>query len=282
MAETWTVLSILEWTADYFRGQEIDTARLDAELLLTRVLGLDRVGLYLHYDRPLVKEELAAYRALVKRRAGREPVAYILGETEFWSLPFAISPEVLIPRGDTEILVEEALKAINGSCHVLDIGLGSGAIAIAIAHEKPNARVSGIDISPAAVAMAEENARRNGVSERTDFVVGDLAELSGGAYDLIVSNPPYIPHGDLDGLMPDVRKFEPITALDGGTDGLDAYRAITRQAPSRLVAGGRLLVEIGINQDEDVRRLFTDAGFTDIQTRNDYAGIPRVVSGMKK
>lgn len=282
MAETWTVLSILDWTADYFRGQGIDSSRLDAELLLTRVLGLDRVGLYLHYDRPLVKEELAAYRALVKRRARREPVAYILGEAEFWSLPFAVSPAVLIPRGDTEILVEEALKVIAGPGHVLDIGLGSGAIAIAIAHEKPNVRVSGIDISPAAVTMAEENARRNGVAERVDFAVGNLAELSGGPYTLIVSNPPYIPHGDLDGLMPDVREYEPAGALDGGVDGLDAYRAILRQAPGLLSDGGWLLVEIGIDQAKDVRQLFTDAGFIDIQTRNDYAGIPRVVSGMKK
>ena len=282
MVETWTVLSILEWTADYFRGQGIDTPRLDAEVLLTRVLELDRVGLYLHYDRPLVKEELAAYRALVKRRAGREPVAYILGETEFWSLPFSVSPAVLIPRGDTEILVEEALKAISGPCQVLDVGLGSGAIAVVLAHEKPNIRVSGIDISPTAVAVAVENARRNGVAERTDFTVGNLAALSGGPYELIVSNPPYIPHGDLEGLMPDVRRYEPVTALDGGPDGLDAYRAIVRQAPDRLAAGGRLMVEIGINQAENVRQLFTDAGFIDIQTRNDYAGIPRVVSGMKK
>ena len=282
MADTWTVLSILEWTADYFRGQGIESSRLDAELLLADVLKLDRVGLYLHYDRPLNNDELAAYRGLVKRRAAREPVAYILGETEFWSLPIAVSPAVLIPRGDTEILVEEAVQYIDKPCRVLDVGIGSGAIAIAIAHEKSDAEVSGIDISPEAIAVATANARRNGVDGRTRFSVGNLEQLSGGPYDLIVSNPPYIPHADIETLMADVRDFEPAGALDGGTDGLDAYRAITRQAPGQLVSGGRLLVEIGIDQAEQVRQLFTDADFIDIQTRNDYAGIPRVVSGMKK
>lgn len=282
MAETWTVLSILEWTADYFRNQSIESARLDAELLLAKVLDLDRIGLYLHYDRPIDQSEQAAYRALVKRRVAREPVAYILGESEFWSLPIKVSADVLVPRADTEILVEEALKRMDGACRVLDIGVGSGAIAIALAHENSAAEVSGIDLSPAAVALARENARINGVAERIEFSVGNLGDFSGGPYALIVSNPPYIPHADLAGLMPEVRDFEPAMALDGGVDGLDAYRSILKQAPEQLVDAGWLLVEIGIGQAEEVMQLFTNAGFIDIQIRDDYGGIPRVVTGRKK
>lgn len=282
MAETWTVLRILEWTADYFRSQDIESGRLDAELLLAEVLDLDRVGLYLQYDRPLDKSEQVAYRALVKRRAAREPIAYILGKTEFWSLPMMVSAEVLIPRADTEILVEEALKRMDGACRLLDIGIGSGAISIALAHENKQAEVSGIDISPAAVALATANAVANGVAERTNFSVGDLADFSGGPFDLIVSNPPYIPQGDLAGLMPEVRDFEPATALDGGVDGLNAYRAILQQAPDQLNAGGWLLVEIGIGQAAELQQMFTEAGFVDIQIRDDYGGIPRVVTGRKK
>lgn len=281
MAETWTVLRILEWTADYFRSQDIESGRLDAELLLAEVLDLDRVGLYLQYDRPLDKSEQVAYRALVKRRAAREPIAYILGKTEFWSLPMMVSAEVLIPRADTEILVEEALKRMDGACRLLDIGIGSGAISIALAHENKQAEVSGIDISPAAVALATANAVANGVAERTNFSVGDLADFSGGPFDLIVSNPPYIPQGDLAGLMPEVRDFEPATALDGGVDGLNAYRAILQQAPDQLNAGGWLLVEIGIGQAAELQQMFTEAGFVDIQIRDDYGGIPRVVTGRK-
>ena len=282
MAETWTVLSILEWTADYFRNQSIESARLDAELLLAEVLDLDRIGLYLHYDRPIDQSEQAAYRALVKKRVAREPVAYILGESEFWSLPIKVSADVLVPRADTEILVEEALKRMDGACRILDIGVGSGAIAIALAHENAAAEVSGIDLSPTAVALARENARINGVAERIVFSVGNLEDFSGGPYALIVSNPPYIPHTDLAGLMPEVRDFEPAMALDGGVDGLDAYRAILKQAPEQLVDAGWLLVEIGIGQAEEVMQLFTKAGFIDIQIRDDYSGIPRVVTGRKK
>ena len=180
MAETWTVLRILEWTADYFRQQGIESGRLDAELLLADILEVDRVGLYLQFDRPLSKTEQADYRELVKRRAAREPLAYIIGKTEFWSLPIKVSPAVLIPRSDTELLVEEALKYIVGDTRILDIGIGSGAIAIALAHEKSGVTVVGIDISPEAVEIARENSRINGVDERVDFSVGNLEDFSGG------------------------------------------------------------------------------------------------------
>jgi len=282
LAETWTVLRILEWTTGYFRERSIESARLDAELLLADVLDLDRVGLYLHFDRPLEPAGLKPYRELVKRRATHEPLAYIRGETEFWSLPFKVSPAVLIPRPDTEILVEEALSYLGDSGRILDIGLGSGAIAVALAHERPGTFVDGVDISSEAVALANENAQLNGVAERVDFQVGDLNAFSGGPYDLIVSNPPYIPQADIAGLMPEVREFEPMAALDGGADGLDAYRAILCQAPAALNDGGGLLVEIGIDQAAAVQQLFSEAGFVDIRLRDDYSGIPRVVSGRIK
>ena len=279
MVEPWTVVRILEWTADYFREQEISSPRLDAELLLTTVLDLDRVGLYLQYDRPLNEVELTAYRALVKRRAAREPIAYILGKCEFWSLPIRVSPAVLIPRGDTEILVEEALDRLETYATVLDIGTGSGVIAIALAHEKPQVQVEAIDNSTEALAVAAQNAELNGVSARVIFRQEDLCQLSGGPYSMIVSNPPYIPEADRQGLMPEVRDHEPSQALFAGVDGLDAYRRIIDQSPQRLVAGGWLLLEVGINQSEPVVELLRTAGFNDITVRNDYAGIPRVVCG---
>lgn len=282
MAETWTVLKVLRWTADYFREKGIESGRRDAEVLLADTLGLDRVGLYLHFDRPLSADELAAYRRLVARRAQREPLQYILGETEFWSLPLRVTPEVLIPRADTEVLVEEALKKVTGAVGILDVGTGSGAIAIALAHELPEARVEAVDISPAALVLAEENARRNGVAERMHFRQADFYQLQGGPYDLMVANPPYIPATDMDELMPEVRDHEPHLALRGGdADGLAAYRALAVAAANLLVPGGWLLVEVGIGQAEAVRRLFADAGLDDCYARDDYAGIPRVVGGRK-
>lgn len=282
MAETWTVVKILEWTAGYFREQGVDSPRLDAELLLADLLDLDRVGLYLQFDRPFNEAELTAYRALVKRRAAREPLAYILGQAEFWSLPFRVTPEVLVPRGDTEVLVEEALERLGERGQLLDIGTGSGAIAIAIAHERPQLQVEAIDVSAGALAVATENAELNAVADRVSFRQEDLGGLSGGPYNMIVSNPPYIPEGDRAGLMPEVRDHEPALALFAGSDGLAAYRQIIDQAPDCLDAGGWLLLEVGIDQSESVVALLSAAGFNDISVRDDYAGIPRVVCGRKQ
>ena len=282
MGEVWTVLKLLRWTADYFNGRDIDSPRLDAELLLAETLGLDRVGLYLNFERPLETGELAAYREQVRRRASREPLAYILGRTEFWSLPFKVTPAVLIPRPDTELLVEVALPLLVGAARVLDVGTGSGALAIALAHERPEWMVTAIDLSPAALAVAAENTRNNGVAERIHCRPGDLAVLPGGPFDLVVANPPYIPSGDLAALMPEVRDFEPHLALDGGPDGLAAYRALARQAGDVLVPGGWLLVEVGLGQAANVQELFTAAGLTEIFTARDLAGIERVVGGKCK
>lgn len=279
MAEVWTVLKVLQWTAGYFRDRGIEGGRLDAELLLSDTLKLDRVGLYLNYDRPLTAAELEAFRAGVGRRAKREPLQYIRGQAEFWSLPFAVSPAVLIPRPDTEVLVEEALKRVFGPCRILDVGTGSGAIAIALAHERPEAQVEGVDISSQALAVAQGNAERNGVAGRMTLQIGDLHQLSGSGFDLVVSNPPYIPTADLSGLMPEVREFEPLQALDGGGDGLDAYRALAAQARILLQPGGWLLLEVGIAQAVAVADLLRNAGLIEVFTRADYAGVARVVGG---
>lgn len=281
MADSWTVLKLLRWTADYFAGRGIDSPRLDAELLLADTLGLDRVGLYLNFERPLEGVELAAFREQVRRRAAREPLAYILGRAEFWSLPLKVAPAVLIPRADTELLVEEALKRLSGAARVLDVGTGSGALAIALAHERPECAVTAIDVSTAALAVAAENARANEVAERIGFMAGDLAALPEGPFELIVSNPPYIPREDLAGLMPEVRDFEPRLALDGGTDGFDAYRALSRQAEATLAPGGWLLVEVGSGQAPAVRQLFIAAGLSEVFVAQDLAGIERVVGGRK-
>lgn len=281
LAESWTVLRLLRWTADYFKGRGIDSPRLDAELLLADLLQLDRVGLYLNFERPLQADELGAFRERVRRRAGREPLAYILGHAEFWSLALKVTPDVLIPRPDTELLVEEALKRVAGPVRVLDVGTGSGALAIALAHERPEWTVTAIDVSPAALAVAAENAGSNGVAERITFIEGDLAALPDGPFDLIVANPPYIPAADLAGLMPDVRDFEPRLALDGGVDGLTAYRALAGQANHVLADEGWLLVEVGIGQAAAVRELFAAAGLAELVTARDLAGIERMVGGRK-
>lgn len=282
MTERWTVLKILQWTADYFAGKEIASARLEAELLLAATLDMDRVGLYVNFERPLDSSELAAFREQVQRRAKGEPVQYILGETEFWSLPFTVSPAVLIPRADTEVLVEEALSRIEGPVHLLDVGTGSGAIAVAMAHEKPEIQVTALDCSEEALHVARGNAERNGVAERVSCLAGDLAELPPGPFAMVVSNPPYIPTADCEQLMTEVRDHEPRLALNGGEDGLTAYRQLTSQSGEILLPGGWLLVEVGIGQAEDVVALFEAAGLAEIKSHDDYAGIPRVVAGRKK
>lgn len=282
MREAWTVLDLLKWTASYFAGKGIENGRLDAELLLAEILQLNRIGLYLNFDRPLNSDELAAFRVLIERRARREPIAYILGRCEFWSLPFKVGPAVLIPRGDTETLVEAALKVLPQGGSLLDIGVGSGAIALAIAHERPDAQVEGIDLSPAALAIAIENAQRLGLADKVVLREGDLFALQGSnQYDVIVSNPPYIAIGEQAALMPEVRDFEPALALFAGDDGLDCYRALIPAARGGLKSSGTLLVEVGAGQAPAVTELFAVAGYTEIFTNRDLAGIERVVAGQK-
>ncbi|WP_303721129.1 peptide chain release factor N(5)-glutamine methyltransferase [Malonomonas rubra] len=280
MTVIWTLLRLLRWTTDYFDGKGISNPRLDAELLLAHVLELDRVGLYLNYERPLNEAELDAIRPLVKRRGQREPLQYLLGQTEFWSLPFEVTPAVLIPRADTEILVEEALNRVDAEVgELLDVGTGSGAIAISLATELADWQVSALDLSVEALEVARRNAERNGVAGQVRFLQADLAQLPQQQYDLIVSNPPYVAQAEWDELMPEVRCFEPRQALLAEDNGLDCYRKLTSQAQNRLKPRGWLLVEIGYRQAEAVQQLFTAAGLQDVFVRDDYAGLPRVVGG---
>jgi len=278
MSEVWTILKVLTWTKGYLAEKGVENARLEAEWLLSAATGLDRVGLYVNYEKPLTDAELAGYREMVSRRARREPLQYILGSQDFCGLDLEVTPGVLIPRHDTEVLVEEAIRRAPAAASVLDIGVGSGCIAIALAKALPAATVWGVDRSPDALALARRNAQRHDVP--VTLVEGSLFEpCPDRRFDLVVSNPPYIPTADLAGLQPEVRDFEPVAALDGGRDGLDLYRLIIPAAPEHLNPGGWLMVEIGIGQAEAVMELFQSAGFTEIFTAKDPSLIDRVVGG---
>ncbi len=279
MVETWTLLRLLRWTTNFFDEKGIDNPRLDAELLLAHCLELDRVGLYLNYDRPLSADELNVIRPLVKRRGQREPLQYLLGSTEFWSLKFKVTPDVLIPRGDTEILVEEALSHAAETGSLLDVGTGSGAIVISLATELSEWQMTGLDISLQALHVARENIESHQLEQQIELVEGNLAELPQQQYDLIVSNPPYIARSEWDELMPEVRCFEPELALLAEENGLICYQQLAGQALQRLNSGGWLLVEIGCHQATVVKELFSAAGLTNLFVRDDYSGQPRVVGG---
>ena len=247
----WTVLEALQWTVQAFRRAGIEPARLDAELLLAEATGLDRVGLYVAHDRPLSASERARFRALVKARSRGEPVAYLLGRKEFWSLTFEVTRAVLVPRPDTECLVEAVLRwarpRADRPLRIVDVGTGCGAIAVALAHELPRAWVVAIDVSAEAVVVARRNVVRHGVAERVAVVAGDTLQpiASRRSIDVVVSNPPYVPTGRLAALPRDVRDHEPRLALDGGADGMRVLAPIVRCAAARLRAGGLLALEIG-------------------------------------
>lgn len=252
-SRTWTIREVLEWTAKDFASRGITSARLDAELLVAKALGMDRVGLYLDLNRPLDEIERGEIRLLVARRREREPVAYILGHRDFYGRRFVVTADVLIPRPDTETLAERALECIPKvlGCRVLDVGTGSGALAITIAAERPLADVTATDISTAALEVASKNARRLEVADRIQFQCTDLLE-SGHQYDVIVSNPPYITRRDMETLPADVRQYEPRLALEAGEDGLDVVRALLAACEPAAQQGSQLLIEIGAGQAASV------------------------------
>ena len=277
----WAVLDVLRWTTAHFEKHGMPSARLDAELLAAHAFGMSRIELYAHFDRPLAAAELASYRDLVSRRQAGEPVAYLLGHKEFWSLDLLVDSRVLIPRPDTETLVEEALDRITGpGARIADVGTGSGALALALAKAQPEAQVFATDISPDALAVARTNAERLGLA--VTFLQGDLAQplLSAGRFDLMVANLPYIPSADIDGLAADVRS-EPRLALDGGADGLALVRRLVTGAPEVLQPGGCLALEVGAGQAGMVVELLRGAGFDGVGSRRDLAGIERAVAGVK-
>jgi release factor glutamine methyltransferase len=280
----WTVESLLRWATDDFRARGIETPRLDAELLLARALGATRIQLFIDAKRPLDEGELARMRELVKRRRAREPVAYILGEREFYGRSFRVDRRVLVPRPDTETLIEVALertRAVSMSMRALDLCTGSGCVAITLARERPTALVAATDLSDDALAVARENALRLG-AYNVAFRRGDLFAAVDAAcrFDVVTANPPYVPAGEVASLQPEIREHEPRLALEGGDDGLAVLRRIVAEAPPHLASGGVLAVEVGAGEAPAVVALFERAGYDAVEVRRDYARIERVVSGV--
>ena len=283
--DPWTISRVLRWCTRHFREKSIDSPRLDAELLIADALNIDRVRIYTEHDRPLDGTELAAIRRHVQRRSRREPVAYITGSRGFWKLDLAVDPRVLIPRPETERMIEillERLGADSDAC-VVDVGTGSGAIALALKMELPGARIIASDCSADALEMARTNAERNQI-EGVELLCTHLLEGLGEVRpDWIVSNPPYIATAEIDGLMADVAQFEPRLALDGGADGLKVIRALIDQAAQRLSRNGGLLMEVGATQGPAVRSLLDrDGRYTDISVHADYAQLDRVVEAHRR
>ena len=283
------VRELIQATAAFFEKRGVDSARLNAERLLGHVLGLARIDLYLNHDRPLAPEEIDRYRELVRRRAAGVPLQTLLGETEFYGRVFQVERGVFIPRPETERLVEAAVRLLTGGTSswlaplALEIGCGTGAVACSLAAEIPRLRVHASEIDPLAAALARANARRLGVAARVEVHEGSWcgpfpSTLRGHAH-LLVSNPPYVRRGDLAGLPREVSEHDPVAALDGGPDGLDAYRAIAREAPAWLMPGGWIALEIGEDQALDVTGLLKDAGFSSLTVKKDYCDRDRVVTG---
>lgn len=297
----WTILKLLRWTTGYFRDKGVSEPRASAEVLLAHTLGVSRLDLYLRYDQPLAPEELARFKALMLRRLKGEPVAYLTGHKEFWSLDFQVAPEVLIPRPETEILVQAARDAANeiigkeaaeeGQQKTknrkpktvlwgLEIGIGSGAVVVSLAKELPQLTWLALDLSAPALARARENARCHGVAGRIRFVRGDLVsglkpELR---FALLVANLPYVPRAEWEQLPRDIKDYEPQQALLGGEDGLDLIRVLARQAHSYLQPGGCLALEVGAGQAEQVLELLRQTGAYEwLETLQDYQGMQRVI-----
>ena len=289
----WTLLDTMTWTISYFKDRGVDSPRLTAEILMCHCLAMDRLSLYLDYDRPLNPEELGCYKALIKRRIQGEPVAYITGKKGFWDIEVAVSPRVLIPRPDTETLMETALSAIQAlqemqgqrPLKILELGSGSGALIISLARAMPGHQYVAVDVSPDAAATTLENAR-------CLHCVPGVSVVSGSwftpfdvdvRFDLIVSNPPYIPTRDIEALAPEIRQYEPRLALDGGLDGLDCIREILSRAPAHLVPGGVILLETGFDQGPALESLVKSLPcYEDFQSIKDEAGHHRVVKIKKR
>jgi release factor glutamine methyltransferase len=278
----WTPLGVLDWTTQRFTEAGIAAARLEAQILLAHVLGCTRMQLYTGFDKPLADAELASYRGLIKRRLAGEPVSYLVGETEFWGLPFHVEPSVLVPRPDTETVIEVARVARPdraAPCRILDLCTGSGVIAVSLAREYPAAQVVATELSPAAAALARRNVARNAVADRVEVREGDLfAPVRGERFDLIAANPPYIASPVIPTLSPEVRR-EPVIALDGGPDGLAFYDRICAEAREHLVPGGAIVLEHGFDQADAVAARLAAAGFTGVTLVHDLGKNPRVTRG---
>ncbi|HUI10666.1 MAG TPA: peptide chain release factor N(5)-glutamine methyltransferase [Bacteroidota bacterium] len=281
-ARKWTILPLLAWAEQYLRERSFDEARLNAELLLARALGLKRLDLYLQFDRPLTPAELGAFRGLFLRRLAHEPVQYVLGETEFMGFALEVNRSVLIPRPETEELVEDALAWLraggNDEARILEMGTGSGNVAVALGSFLPRARITTVDVSPEATTLARRNCGRHGVSN-VEFLTADFAgaELPPGAFALLIANPPYISAAGTAELAPEVKEFEPLAALTDGGDGLSFIRMIASRARSLLAPGGGMFLEIGAGQEDEALHIAREAGLSRCSVKKDFAGIGRIL-----
>ncbi len=295
-SESWlpplaTIRQVLGDGKKYLAGRGIESARLDAELLLCMVAGCRREGLYLDYERSLGKREEKLFQNLLQRRGRREPISYITGRKEFWSMDFFVSPNVLVPRPETELLIDVSLKVLGelskkGPVNILELGTGSGVIAVSLSKEWSQAEIWATDISPGALKVSATNATRYETRDKIRFLQGDLFEPvkeRAGSFQLIVSNPPYVRRGEFENLSPEVREWEPRLALDGGEDGLDFYRRIIRGAPVYLADGSFLALEMGADMGRDLLRLIEMVGlYSETSIYQDYAGQDRVMVARKR
>ena len=286
---TMTVLKALNWATDYLKEHRVENPRLNAELLLARSMRLSREELYIRLHDQAMEEEIKTLEGLIRRRGSGEPLQYILGHQEFWSIDLKVDPRVLIPRPETERLVEEALSILAKISSkkipsVLELGTGSGAIAISLAKEVKNIFLVATDLSGDALMVAKDNARQAGVSDKIGFVKGDLLNPfhPGETFDLILSNPPYISDSEIKDLSREVRNHEPLIALKGGKDGLEFYRKLISQTSSYLKRGGRLLLEVGNNQAPSISEMIeAEGGFERPERVKDLSGTERVVKAQK-
>jgi release factor glutamine methyltransferase len=278
---------LLTWTTDYLKRRGSESPRLDAEVLLAYVLRWERVRLYTHYEEEVSELDRASFRELVRRRAEGAPVAYLVGRKEFYSLTLTVSPAVLIPRPDSEFVVVEFLAAMQGreAPLAVDVGTGSGCLALACAQHHKSTQFLAVDLSEEALVVARANAQALGLTDRVSFQHGDLLGpvAAEGPFDAILSNPPYIPTGDISSLEPGVRDHEPHLALDGGPDGLRVVARLIEQAPLLLKPGGHLILEIGTAQEEPVRALMAEQATLElVPTVRDHANHPRVVRAARR
>jgi release factor glutamine methyltransferase len=288
--EPWTIGRLLTWTTDYLKRQQSANPRLDAELLLAESCGCQRIELYTRFSEPVSEEVRTRFREMVKRRAEGTPVAYLLGRREFYSLSFAVTPDVLIPRPETEFAVIAVLDHLKHRPaeapppRIVDVGTGSGAIAIAVAKHAPSALITAVDVSPKALQVARSNAEAHGVPERIDLVESDLLNAlpAGAHFDIVVSNPPYVSRAELEQLSPEVRDHEPHLALVSGETGMEVIARLIPQAAERLSPGGWLIMEISPMIEAQVRELLTsDGGWESIQVKKDLAQLARIVEARK-
>ena len=281
-SEEWTILRVLDWTRQWFERKGIETPRLDAEILIAHCLKLERVMLYAHFDRPLDPEELAQIRGLVARRGSREPIAHILGHKEFFSLALAVTRDVLIPRPDTETLVDRVLANVDDGAdlRIADVGTGSGCIAIALAKSLPSARLVASDISEAALGIAKDNVATHALLDRIELVRSDLLRdvSKTPAFDVVVANLPYLRTDELQTLEPDVKDYEPHLALVGGGDGLDLIRRLISEVTAHLKPRGLIALEASGDQLVLLADLLTSRSFVDVAITPDLGGIDRVVT----